>query len=392
MDSQSNFRGPSAWDCVGAFIIVVFGVVISAWNIFSHLTHYESPTLQRNIVRILVIAPLYGIFSWLSLVLPSHFVIFDAVRDIWEAVVIYCFLALIMDYAGGELACAETIQRDPGTLQHVFPLTIAAELGWLDREIPLNPHFLKWCRRATLQFVVIKPTMAFLTVWIYTSLSAQIWAVWSVVEIMIYNIAYSVALYALVLFYLAIKNTATIQGVRPLPKFIAVKVIVFATYWQSILILAVCPNMPGALVKRWNSFVLCIECPLTALLQAWAFPGSEFMSPPPPPPPPMEVDLESAEGDETPVMPPPNIGFIVPNHITRPLGRTWKELKNKKNRRTALENAKDAFGVGDVMEDAVFTFKSRYARHARLASNYEQAMTGSSEKSENVSLETGNRD
>eukprot|EP01056_Protomagalhaensia_sp_Gyna25_P001742 Protomagalhaensia_sp_Gyna_25__1741@NODE_1912_length_1423_cov_13_961705_g1572_i0_p1_GENE_NODE_1912_length_1423_cov_13_961705_g1572_i0NODE_1912_length_1423_cov_13_961705_g1572_i0_p1_ORF_typecomplete_len447_score53_09Solute_trans_a/PF03619_16/1_8e67_NODE_1912_length_1423_cov_13_961705_g1572_i0771417 len=397
----SPFAEPSVWDCFGALLIVGVGVVISASNIFNHLTNYSSPTLQRNIVRILIIAPLYGCFSWLSLVFPTHFVIFDAVRDIWEAVVIYCFMALMMDYAGGELACSEAIENDTGVLEHVFPLTIAAELGWINRRIPMNPAFLKWCRRATLQFVVVKPTMAVMTLWLYTS-AHIVWAIWSIVEVVVYNISYSVALYALVLFYLAIKNTSTVATHRPLPKFVAVKVIVFATYWQSIFILAVCPGMPHSLVKRWNSFVLCIECPLAAVLQTWAFPHTEFCSTEPlndavkpgraegPASTTADLpqDLEASSGslpdvetstaaERRPAKSVRELSLksVVPASavaVLNPIEKTWKSIRNKQSQRLALRNARDAFGVGDVMDDAVFTFKSRYAKHTRLGAAFSE--------------------
>eukprot|EP01053_Blabericola_migrator_P002130 Blabericola_migrator_1__2129@NODE_1588_length_4223_cov_110_912175_g1038_i0_p7_GENE_NODE_1588_length_4223_cov_110_912175_g1038_i0NODE_1588_length_4223_cov_110_912175_g1038_i0_p7_ORF_typecomplete_len110_score3_04Solute_trans_a/PF03619_16/2_6e09_NODE_1588_length_4223_cov_110_912175_g1038_i017952124 len=51
---------PSNWDCFGAFLIISVGITVGLWNIFSHLTHYTIPVLQRNIVRILFLAPIYG--------------------------------------------------------------------------------------------------------------------------------------------------------------------------------------------------------------------------------------------------------------------------------------------------------------------------------------------
>lgn len=52
--------------------------------------------------------------SLCSLIFIDSFVFFDAIRDVWEAVVVYCFLTLILDYCGGENACALIIQQHPG--------------------------------------------------------------------------------------------------------------------------------------------------------------------------------------------------------------------------------------------------------------------------------------
>lgn len=185
------------------------------------------------------------------MVCSEYFVVFDAVRDLWEAVVIYCFLALILEWAGGEFLCAEYIQILPGTIKQVFPFNYLAR--WLrsphlPEQILLNPSFVKICRRATLQFVVIKPIMAFLTMWL--SLSRSSWRIgWWYTEIVVYNITYTMALYALIYFYMATKYIPTVQAIRPLPKFLAVKLIVFATYWQSLIIGATNPRLSWELVR-----------------------------------------------------------------------------------------------------------------------------------------------
>eukprot|EP01053_Blabericola_migrator_P002131 Blabericola_migrator_1__2130@NODE_1588_length_4223_cov_110_912175_g1038_i0_p1_GENE_NODE_1588_length_4223_cov_110_912175_g1038_i0NODE_1588_length_4223_cov_110_912175_g1038_i0_p1_ORF_typecomplete_len247_score36_48Solute_trans_a/PF03619_16/6_1e23_NODE_1588_length_4223_cov_110_912175_g1038_i024073147 len=224
--------------------------------------------------------------------------------------------------------------------------------------------------------------MAFLTVWLYTLTGETVWSIWSAFEVLVYNISYSVALYALVMFYLAIKNTPTIDGIRPLPKFVAVKIIVFATYWQTIFILLLCPGMPHDLVRRWNSFILCIECPVAAVLQAWAFPHVEFMqyeeSVKTSEPAPirtvdedLEAGLESNDGAVSLSSESVDAKDSRKGKRLQAITKSWSELKDKQSRKLAFTNAKDAFGVGDVMEDAVFSFKSRYAKHARLANAYD---------------------
>lgn len=50
----------------------------------------------------------------------------------------------------------------------------------------------------------------------------------------ILNVSQGCALYCLVLFFLGTKDE--LAPVKPLPKFLAIKAIIFFTYWQSIII------------------------------------------------------------------------------------------------------------------------------------------------------------
>lgn len=51
---------------------------------------------------------------------------------------------------------------------------------------------------------------------------------------MVYNTSYSVALYGLLMFYKATRPLLT--PFKPVQKFVAVKSVIFATYWQSVIV------------------------------------------------------------------------------------------------------------------------------------------------------------
>ena len=46
----------------------------------------------------------------------------------------------------------------------------------------------------------------------------------------VYMLSYSVAIYALILFYVAAKDL--LKSFNPIPKFLMIKAVVFLTYWQ----------------------------------------------------------------------------------------------------------------------------------------------------------------
>lgn len=56
-------------------------------QIYQHLRWYTNPSEQRWIVRILFIVPIYGCYSWISLLFfngDSYYVYFFTVRDCYE--------------------------------------------------------------------------------------------------------------------------------------------------------------------------------------------------------------------------------------------------------------------------------------------------------------------
>jgi len=72
--------------------------LIALYNISKHLLNYNNPVLQKTIIRILFIVPNFAIFSWLGLAFPSKSVVFESVRDIYEAFV--CVFLRVRAYGG----------------------------------------------------------------------------------------------------------------------------------------------------------------------------------------------------------------------------------------------------------------------------------------------------
>jgi len=58
-------------------------------------------------------------------------------------------------------------------------------------------------------------------------------------------------------------------------KFAAVKTVVFATYYQSILIRCV-PDMTTELAERWSDFILCVEMIVFSMLLGCAFSADPY--------------------------------------------------------------------------------------------------------------------
>jgi hypothetical protein len=129
--------------------------VLTIYEVIKHLQYYNLPLLQRQIIRILIMLPIYGIGSALSLSAPSASLYLATVRDVYEAFVIHCFLQLMLDYPGGEAKVVEGISDKPKLRQPV-PCCCLPRLR-------LDHGFIMWCKRMTLQFVIVKPLIGILS-------------------------------------------------------------------------------------------------------------------------------------------------------------------------------------------------------------------------------------
>ena len=130
-------------------------VLISVWHIYSHLSCYTMPSIQSWVLRILFLCPVYAICSAGALVAgATNGMYLEIVRDLAEALAVYSLLHLILEYSGGEVDCVYAVENEP-LLKMPCPLC-------LSRPRPRDAKLLRYCQRGVLQFVAIKPFMAFL--------------------------------------------------------------------------------------------------------------------------------------------------------------------------------------------------------------------------------------
>jgi len=98
-------------------------------------------------------------------------------------------------------------------------------------------RFIRKCKQGCLQFVILKPILVVVTLVLYAkgkykdgNFSPKQSYLYLTI---IYTFSYTMALYALALFYVACKDL--LQPFNPVPKFIIIKSVVFLTYWQVLL-------------------------------------------------------------------------------------------------------------------------------------------------------------
>lgn len=257
-------------------------LLITCHQIYMHLRSYSCPNEQRHIVRILFIVPIYAFDSWLSLLFftnDQYYVYFDTVRDCYEAFVIYNFLSLCYEYLGGESNIMSEIRGKPIESSCMYGTCCLWGKTY-------SIGFLRFCKQATLQFCVVKPLMAIITVILqafgkYRDGDFNVASGYLYVTI-IYNISVSLALYALFLFYFATREL--LSPYSPVLKFFMVKSVIFLSFWQGMLlaILEKCGAIPkinsaevtvgeGTVAAGYQNFIICVEMFFAAIALRYAF-------------------------------------------------------------------------------------------------------------------------
>ncbi|MCO5595797.1 hypothetical protein L7F22_049845 [Adiantum nelumboides] len=216
----------------------------------------------------------YAMMSFFSLVMRQKSIYFSSIRDIYEAWVIYNFLSLCLAWVGGPGAVVTSLSgRLLKPSWHLMTCCLPA--------IPLDGRFIRRCKQGGLQFVILKPILVAVTFFLYSknkyedgNFSANQGYLYITI---IYTISYSLALYALVLFYVACKDL--LRPFKPVPKFAIIKSVVFLTYWQGVLVFLAAKS---GFIKNSDdaadvqNFIICVEMAMAAVGHLYAFPYKEY--------------------------------------------------------------------------------------------------------------------
>ncbi|KAF9444498.1 DUF300-domain-containing protein, partial [Macrolepiota fuliginosa MF-IS2] len=266
-----------------AGVSTAVAVLVSTISIVFQFKNYRKPILQRMVVRIMLMVPLYAFASLISLFsLEAAFVI-DAIRDIYEAFVIYCFFELLLAYLGGERSLLIMLHGRPPK-EPVFPVNL------FKREIDVSdPYTFLFLKRGIIQYVQIKPMLAAATLILkalgkYNDGDFRANSGYLYVSV-VYNISICLALYCLAMFWVCVNDD--LKPFRPVPKFLCVKGILFFSFWQSIGISVLVAAHVIARLGPYtdaehisvglNDILICLEMPFFAIAHNYAFSYKDFI-------------------------------------------------------------------------------------------------------------------
>ena len=215
--------------------------------------------------------------------------LFDLLKLLFiSAFVIYNFLALCYEYLGGEGNIMSEIRGKTIRSSCIYGTCCLAGHSY-------NIGFLRFCKQATLQFCIVKPTMSFIVILLqsYGLYEDGNWDAGKgyLYVTLIYNVSITLALYALFLFYFATREL--LRPFDPVLKFFTIKSVIFLSFWQGVLlailetlgyILPMCDEegktvslSQGTISAGYQNFLVCIEMFFAAIALRYAFPISVYL-------------------------------------------------------------------------------------------------------------------
>lgn len=195
------------------------------------------PNVQKYVVRIVSMVPIYSIESWFSLRFRFIAIYIETLRECYEAYVIYSFLYFLIALLGDKNKLITILKSKPkDRVDHYYPFNLIFS-SWD------NPFiYLHNCKLGVFQYVLIKNICSILIIileknhiyheghisftggYLYICVVSTISQLW--------------ALYCLSMFYLTFKEE--LAPWKPVGKFLSVKLVIFFTWWQSIMINIAC--------------------------------------------------------------------------------------------------------------------------------------------------------
>uniref|UniRef100_A0A2K5SG27 Transmembrane protein 184C n=2 Tax=Cebidae TaxID=9498 RepID=A0A2K5SG27_CEBIM len=212
-----------AWFIAGIFLLLT--IPISLWEILQHLVHYTQPELQKPIMRILWMVPIYSLDSWIALKYPSIAIYVDTCRECYEAYVIYNFMGFLTNYLTNRYPNLVLILEAKDQQKHFPPLCCCPP--WAMGEVLLSR-----CKLGVLQYTVVRTFTTIVALicellGIYDEGNFSFSNAWTYLVI-INNMSQLFAMYCLLLFYKVLKEE--LSPIQPVGKFLCVKLVVFVSF------------------------------------------------------------------------------------------------------------------------------------------------------------------
>ncbi|XP_022086438.1 transmembrane protein 184C-like [Acanthaster planci] len=256
---------------VGFFAMVIC-IPISLWGIINHIVCYTRPDLQKYIIRILWIVPIYEVNCWFALRFPAAEIYLDTLRQLYQAYVIYNYVFYLLTF----------FEEVPNFKERLLakPLIKSPAPCCCVKAVP-NQRIINRCRNGVLNYTVIRiifsgislvtdllgkfeegnysPNFAYLWVTICVTIS-QIWAI----------------------FCMVLLRKATLQELEMLPRstaqFVGIQMVIFVSNFQSVILNLLAQfgvferfEDPFAFATMLQDFLICLEMVLGAAVFSYSF-------------------------------------------------------------------------------------------------------------------------
>jgi hypothetical protein len=290
-DARRGEADVAAFYSAASFVTVT--LVLSARSILSHLHNWYAPDVQKFVVRILFMVPLYSVQSWLGLRFHGPARIYIVLmRDLYEAYVIQSFVYYLVELLGGEERMADLLSRKDASLGCHPGLVSRAAPRCLGRRWEMGTEFLHRVKHGVLQYVVVKTVITLLTTFVFLpggwyGEGTFRWdtAYFYVTTLLNASVAY--ALYCLVKLFHAVKSDLRHPvDWHPVGKFVCVKGVIFFTFWQDVAIQFLRSHGFIGDVGSWSGdevaggiidYLVCVEMVFFSIGHLFTFTYKEYL-------------------------------------------------------------------------------------------------------------------
>lgn len=308
-----------------SLLFCTISLVLTLYLIIQHFRYWTDEIGQTRIVRIILLVPIYALCSFTSMILVEHALYIDIIRDCYESFVLYEFLNLLIHYFNLEcrkLDESDAIQKtdvdedddfssthtkmhekeENQTMKEETIAMIRTTGYYLSRYVESRKHQFPCCccpliepgeeflikvKRCVIQYIIIKPSMAIIAVLLhlgdfYHHGSFSIYHGYLWVSLIV-NFSAFLALYWLFTFFEAIRKI--IASYSPISKFLAIKLLIFFIFWQSVAIsfiyyFNVIPAVSHLSVHEsaglLNNFIISFEIVVLSICHIRIFAYDEF--------------------------------------------------------------------------------------------------------------------
>ncbi len=279
----------------GTFTLL--SVLITVFHIGSQLRNFHEPSVQRKIVAILWLSPIYAVTSFLSLLFPVVQGYLAIVKDFYESYVVYTFLSFLIAVLGrGNRSVVVDLLAQ--NAQHLKKPTRCFSRFYhpppdSSDKAKANAVLLE-CQILAIQFVFVRPSTSIanfvLTTLTNNSAAKHSYFTSPVFFVdMIENVSVFLAFAGLLKLYHAARDH--LAWCQPFAKFMTIKAIVFLTFWQS-LVISIVVNLhrsngerliqddgsatPQDQANAINNVLICMEMLFFSLGHWCVFPADEW--------------------------------------------------------------------------------------------------------------------
>lgn len=240
VDKEHSF---TLYQVAGTFTLL--SCLLTAFHMTQHVSNFQEPEVQRKIVAILWMSPIYSITSFVGLVAPKADGYLEVLKDFYEAYVVYTFLSFLIAVLGrGDRETAVAVLAKHAA--HLKEPTKCLSSCYhpppdASSEAKANAVLME-CQILAMQFVLVRPVTSILLFISETFIVEppdeddpyHYFKSPNFYIAMITNVSVFFAFNGLLKFYHAVHED--LRWCKPFSKFMSIKGIVFLTFWQGLLI------------------------------------------------------------------------------------------------------------------------------------------------------------